>query len=1406
MAQTSSLQPPHNRAFVEVASAVSTRLSVGQQSSIERSSKSPVRFNPAAQVFRPSAGRFSPNPRALSLQSWAQPHASTTSPRPRSRRVHQSRPTVQYTPLPTTGHNSKPSMSAAVLSFLSKQTSPAKPRIRIVKLPKPAPLESHSDATEFILSGPVTAPPMMASVEQPPAPSEDSQQGEIKVLLPSPSTRQLVKEQTPSAAGSDIDDTLREASLRLLEASDVQASPTDKVERYLKAASGVMSLSIPVSGEPFSSGALSALGLDEDDDRVSTASPRLPSPDQPSSDSRPDKPSLKDIGAGFGYDVVEEDKNAVIGEDLRASRSEDADDSRSSSVDLEAPGRPDGVTAAPHNQSLQARMGHDADPDTSLRHRADTVNSHAHSSRYEGGGDQVDRGLPSSPARHFRLPSIKTSSFGSSAVIDADVLEHPFGVSKSADDTTGASPARPPFTFMPPLGAPKLPQGALRAQSSLAAATVGAGGSQPVRRKTHHPHATPLSGHSTSALTDVQEALVATAAMSKDQSTSYQDKCRRLSPQVTKVDDLHVATSNIDSEDASYEDFLEGLFAQLHGTLELWSAKILAIVAEGTAERTLHTSLKLDEAEKHALIQTIITALDTSVCTNFANFERVMSLQQQNLAIDAASRSARAALAIGTNMPSDGVPSSSVAKNARDDVVFDYVGSVLDTKLSSIKEELLTALQSNAADTTSSPSVISTLSNQMQDWSRSLNDFREHFEDRVTVKFLQTIIPHLDTLVSSNSMPNESMVNKLLERVTAAVRATHGDKSDIETVSALKASDLVRAVVDGLKPSLDELQSAAGELVPSAESLAASLRDVIRIERRGEMDNHNRLFGVSLQPLSAKLDIVHTRTGQLVEDQQSFIATVASLPAQLDAKLDAFIASQQARDEASAAAAKEAVKTNVPSVKVTSPKQSIDAEAMLRAELIAANSYASALKVEVVRLERFATNADERLQHLRARDAQYQERVSALQRRAHTAEGQLQGLETARSIAEQKATTLQTHIDHLGAELKASRDERNQEREAAAQATAELIARLSNVENGAKDVRSEAAQRMVEMESRVQNERKALEELRLRCAQLDGEKGLLQRQLTEQAAQLVSQKATEIATKRYFADLQQKLAAAEKKATDYDAQQHTAAGMESKLRDAEERLRSYHKAEELWRSSHRSSLVLQEENAFLQKTIAEHERDLVALKGSVVDRSELERVQEHLRVSQREVQRLQESIASGEISFDSVPMTTTTSRDSGVSLRMPSPAMARSNTDIMSPSLSVAHSSQGGQHQIPSTSSHESSLDSLASPASGRWTSLHGATPSPSVQSPATTNAAQRLDTSGGSSTSLNDGSTAWSFIGHQSPPTIDGRSSEKHADGTPLTPGPRHSSPRRPASSAATSSAGTTRTVAVKDADGWYH
>lgn len=265
--------------------------------------------------------------------------------------------------------------------------------------------------------------------------------------------------------------------------------------------------------------------------------------------------------------------------------------------------------------------------------------------------------------------------------------------------------------------------------------------------------------------------------------------------------------------------------------------------------------------------------------------------------------------------------------------------------------------------------------------------------------------------------------------------------------------------------------------------------------------------------------------------------------------------------------------------------------------------------------------------------------------------------------------------------------------------------------------------------------------------------------------------------------------------------------MESELRDAEERLRSYHKAEDLWRSSHTSSLVLQKENAYLQKTIAEHERDLVALKGSVVDRSELERVQEHLRVSQREMQRLQEGIASGEISFDSVPMTTTTSRDSGVSLKMPSPAMARSNTDIMSPSLSVAHSSQGGQHQIPSNSSHESSLDSLASPASGRWTSVHGAIPSSSSRhSPPTTNAAQRLDTSGGSITSLNDGSAAWSFIGHQSPPTADEHSSEKHADGTPLTPGPRYSSPRRPASSAATSSAGTTRTVAVKDADGWYH
>lgn len=640
---------------------------------------------------------------------------------------------------------------------------------------------------------------------------------------------------------------------------------------------------------------------------------------------------------------------------------------------------------------------------------------------------------------------------------------------------------------------------------------------------------------------------------------------------------------------------------------------------------------------------------------------------------------------------------------------------------------------------------IEAVETKIQKWEEKLSHLSEHVE----VALINGIIPHLDSFVTkqepqlhiegadpdlvaarvtevlapiiSDNRENriqrqlsedrdreERRENNAHAQMQALENATSAVVSAADTLaqqSSLQPEELCDAILDKILPSISSIKAEPID----TQDLISKVSEVVgrqSIEHLVDLDPVTAL----LEPLVAKQEDVKSLSQKIVSRQRELESIVSDLPMLIGTKVEALWSAHRGDWSHSAGERGSEDTTETKSLLLElmqrvgemqsyadNALQEARREAMeqkteateMRAELMAANSYSSALKDEVSRMEKSTNDLLEQTQLLRDREAAATMRAHDAQAQAAEATYKLKDVEACRDDGNSRCELLQSHNDQLVNELRESREERARERETAAQATAEVMARLVSAETAVAEARRQAAEReQAELTSRDQltsSMREALD----RAARSEGETATLHKRISDQDNKLSNLQSLTATQKQKTAESQQKLAEVSKRRDELETQSQDYAVALARLKDMEERLTDQEALQERLRSAEDAKLQLREEISQYHDRFLDLEKDLIAMKERLVSRDELEACQEELASSREETAKLQGQLAE---------------RDRA-DVRRQADAAKQSNNGYNTAMRGASHA--GNTWDDPSEHSH-SSLQSFSQSHAGMGGGRHG--------------------------------------------------------------------------------------------------
>ncbi|CAO1638155.1 unnamed protein product [Parajaminaea phylloscopi] len=990
------------------------------------------------------------------------------------------------------------------------------------------------------------------------------------------------------------------------------------------------------------------------------------------------------------------------------------------------------------------------------------------------------------------------------------------------------------------------------------------------------------------------------------------------------------------SDTESLSEFVDELAARVDESLAIWASKILQhVTATSHARNAGPGAWRMAEEDRLMLVNAIATTVDRSLMQRILALQNATLEQQRTLAIDAASRSAAAALAITDGPGSPQSPKMALTtqatqrlleergmpyrqhhrtpKIATTEADFDYVSETLDVKLKLLKCELVDALKDSfshavrqhdksgstygpdsqrvglglstsapdqpRAPAPSSPaegdilqkmlqkfddwsqrndrsdaqdrqsfkqSVLSLLDAHAVQWDRSLMEMRETMGERIEVILVNTILPHLDVLLSSraNSDGSVEQARAVTSRVTellAPVVQQLSVRSLENGPAAAGAEQVAEAVLGRVLPLLRSLKFGQDETQRrrEQEELVQQLSNVIRKAEYNDAGLDLDPITALLEPLVDKQEAVRSATNKLLDKQGAVEKRIGELVTAVSSRMDRVVEGDPDRSDALRAIQTQMEQMALKLAEIQAKEHTVDVEkgtgllledyrrqveahqaqnAEMTSNLATANEAATELKVELARVQQSSIQAEEHVQRLRKQESLLSERLQVAEARAMEAETKAQSVLAAQSNAEDKNKTLQSHIDQLVNELNEARQERARERESSAQATAELLVRLTKADAEVKEgqERFELLQKRKDEELRESVERAALAE---------GEAQAMQKRITDQDTRVSNLQALTSTQKQRAAEAQQKLADAAKRTVEFEAKSEQLTAALAKLETLESRAKDGQRMEDALRAAEEEKGRLREELSRYHDRFLELEHDLVAMKERFVERGELEAVNQELAASQGKVALLQSQLAERE------------RRDDELRVRAQAQAQARGPGGfVSSPAGSRTHFQHHVElqhdvddHGMPSTtkssssrmvpgrsaSTQDSSFEDLSHSASSMWASVHvggGGGGSEVWDSPAT-----HLERSasyagqGGPGPGPDGAVAAATMTGGAAAFVPVAATPSKHRPLLTILSDANQRGQRGPPSAAetttslASSGARTTKTAATKTSDGWW-
>ncbi|CAO1614372.1 unnamed protein product [Sympodiomycopsis kandeliae] len=586
-------------------------------------------------------------------------------------------------------------------------------------------------------------------------------------------------------------------------------------------------------------------------------------------------------------------------------------------------------------------------------------------------------------------------------------------------------------------------------------------------------------------------------------------------------------------------------------------------------------------------------------------------------------------------------------------------------------------------------SLFETIDKRMSSWENNLSEMRDHLPEHVQVGLINGIIPHLDSFVTKQepqvhiagsdpdvvaarvteilapmisdnrearrerelSDDREQVKEREEERksreaaVEAALRAVDAAAESVAKQSAVDPAILSEDILQKILPSITSIKTEPID----TQGLVDKISEVVGRQSIEHLVDLNPITAL-LEPLVAKQEDVRSISQKLLTRQQDVESLLSDLPTLVGAKVDALHSARdrserESRDAsgehhesqsdvkdllrqllAKVGSLQDGSDTALEQARQEAIEQKTEATE-IRAELIAAGSYSSTLKDEVVRLEKGADELLAQTKLLRVRESEANAKAHAAEARATEAIHQLKDVEASRDDANTRCSLLQSHNEQLTNELKESREERARERESAAQATAEVMARLVSAEKAVADAqaRVDEKDRAAEVSHSVlQDEVKAAVQ---RAAKAEGELSGLQKRVNDQDSKLANLQSLTATQKQKTAESQQKLAEASKRREEYQSQAQERAVALARVKDMEERLANKEALEERLHAAESAKSQLREEISQYHDRFLDLERDLIAMKERFVGREEMEACQHELALSREETAQLKGQLA-----------------------------------------------------------------------------------------------------------------------------------------------------------------------------------
>lgn len=765
------------------------------------------------------------------------------------------------------------------------------------------------------------------------------------------------------------------------------------------------------------------------------------------------------------------------------------------------------------------------------------------------------------------------------------------------------------------------------------------------------------------------------------------------------------------SDNESLSEFVEELAARVDESLDAWAGKIIDEITLVSQLRPPlpNAPVKLDERDKQLLIDTIGKSIDLKVGQRILTLQSALLQQSQTLAIDAASRSAAAALAIADGPGSPQSPNLALTtQNTRrilsesgnayrgsqrtqtqqsgGEAEFDYFSATIDDKLDALRGDVLDAIQKNqvernSADVSRQPSnetqlidklssqlnhwldrseakvgderkrfgetLLESVSSRIHEWDKSLADVRDHIGERIEVALVNSILPHMDSMLLSQLEPEYGgLAQAIATRVESAMalllkndNVKNRDLSGSASAPAIDDARIADTVSDRILPILRSMKFSQEDSAvrQSHQDLAHKLNEALQSASKEATVDLNPITAL-LEPLVAKQESVRSTAREVLSKQQEFETSMSELPSALNAKIDVFLEenrnqaeltktffsrleqiSQTLTDQASKSEGRDESAVELEFIRHERDQARLEV-ATLQSSVSATEARIAELQSELRLAQQSQALSTEKAQESRQELAKQAEMLETSRDRIIDTERKLTVAEASQTSAERQNQILQSHIDQLTNELHESRQERARERERAAQATAEVLDRLARAEDELKALRdsAEEAQKKREQE---------LTEVRARATLAEGEVHSLQKRLADQDGRLANLQTSNATQKQRVAEAQQKLAEASKRSREQDSQGAELAAALTKIRELETRIGEQEQLDAKLQASEDEKGRMREELSQWQERFNEMEHDLLGIKEHFVERREVESREHDLAASREVVEVLKSQLA-----------------------------------------------------------------------------------------------------------------------------------------------------------------------------------